>query len=130
MVATMTRRIWPDDIRERLKIEAPLPAEKQRYDTNLAKTRLPHFHVWVERGYSGALSPALADPDAVNAELRDLLEELGNPPIAGNSYFPFTGLFIKDRPEPPPGEVSNFLNVSVHTCRTLSIPCNKTQDWR
>lgn len=118
--------IWDDSIRDRLGI----PEEARARRAVAPPMPKFHFHIWVERGWAGTMSPRLASADAVNLLLRDLIEELGSPDLRGNASFPFTGLFIMvPDAAHPESDQGQSLNVSVRTCEG-GRDCRTADDWR
>ena len=123
------RAVWPTNIRERLHVGP----EHVRKTTPVAMPKV-HYHIWIERGWSGTLSPRLASLEAANAELRDLLRELGDPEVNAGSSFPFTQVFIHvPDSEHPKAEQGQWLNAVMRQCDGRPAgahQCNDTEVWR
>lgn len=111
-------RPMSEEVRERIRLpQAPVPQH--------GPARVAHVHLWVENGWAGTLSPAVAvSPEAISRAVRELAEELGTT-MEVSHYFPAAQVFMPIR-ERATGKESR-LNVTWKPCPP-TCP-NQTADW-
>jgi len=105
----------------------PMPAVAWRFDPITG----PHFHLWLEKGWSGSLSPKVTLREAAEIVRNYLREPSVESSVADATSFPFTLVLFTVG-----GEGYRFVLKECNGERLYmndgwnGQPCNDTEEWR
>lgn len=115
-----------DEARKRIGITP----QKEAIDAGLGVNADPkfHFHIWIEKGWSGTTSPAYPTIRAAGEALKRLASEPWCKGFSGSDYFPFEQVFLLHAD-------GHSLNATIRSCSGKGIPsstypCNPEATWR
>lgn len=122
-----------DDVRA--KLEIPKLDEVTQPPLATAADRPLHFHVWIERGWSGGWSPAYRSIQDANEAIRALADEDWCDGIRSSWSFPFSQVFLMLRGEVDGDGRQRSLNAVLKECtganqRGSQRACNRTRRWQ
>lgn len=111
--------------------EITTPADQAAKAADLSSRQ--HFHVWIEKGWSGTRSPIMATISHANEAVRNLASEPWCAGIEASSSFPFSQVFLKRNEMDADGRTM-YLNCTIGACdgrraSSSGAPCNKSATW-